>query len=146
MVAPAFLPQLIERYNPPLGVIPSGNSQIPLRYAFTSRTKQATGEKPMTNSSMSKQSLAELAILVLVAGCSPNDGGGAAPVATVTPANPALANDFGGSGVVLNTSIAAPFVLISKRFSIQIGQSRWRRGQARRGEQYLLPGRLCRSQ
>jgi hypothetical protein len=26
-------------------------------------------------------------------------------------ANPALANDFGGSGIVLNTSIAAPFVL-----------------------------------
>ena len=67
----------------------------------------------MTNSSISKQSLAGLAILVLVAGCAPNEGGGPVTNATTnaTVANPASANDFGGSGVVLNTSIAAPFVL-----------------------------------
>ncbi len=66
----------------------------------------------MTNSSISKQSLAGLAILILVAGCAPDGGGGPAPATTnATGANPASANDFGGSGVVLNTSIAAPFVL-----------------------------------
>ncbi|HEX4968775.1 MAG TPA: hypothetical protein VFV44_09650, partial [Nitrospiraceae bacterium] len=67
----------------------------------------------MTESSISKQSLAGLAILVLVAGCAPDQGGGPTTNATTSAAaaNPALANDFGGSGVVLNTSIAAPFVL-----------------------------------
>jgi hypothetical protein len=67
----------------------------------------------MTNSSISKQYLAGLAILILVAGCAPDEGGGPTTNATTnaTVANPALANDFGGSGVVLNTSIAAPFVL-----------------------------------
>ena len=69
------------------------------------------GRNTMTNSSMSKQSLAGLAILVLVAGCAPDGGGGPGPAANPTVANPALANDFGGSGVVLNSSIAAPFVL-----------------------------------
>ena len=67
------------------------------------------GEKIMINSYISKQYLAGLAILALVAGCAPDDGGGPATNATV--GNPASANDFGGSGVVLNTSIAAPFVL-----------------------------------
>ena len=65
----------------------------------------------MTNSSISKQALAGLAILVLVAGCAPDGGGGPGPATIATTANPASANDFGGSGVVLNTSIAAPFVL-----------------------------------
>ena len=67
----------------------------------------------MTDSCISKQYLAGLAILVLVAGCAPDQGGGPATNATTnaTAANPASANDFGGSGVVLNTSIAAPFVL-----------------------------------
>lgn len=65
----------------------------------------------VNNSSISKQSLAGLAILVLVAGCAPDGGGGPGPVTIATTANPASANDFGGSGVVLNTSIAAPFVL-----------------------------------
>ncbi|HEU0069638.1 MAG TPA: hypothetical protein VFQ26_10350 [Nitrospiraceae bacterium] len=65
----------------------------------------------MTNSSMSKQSLAGLAILVLVAGCGSDNGGEPGPAASVASANPASANDFGGSGVVLNTTIAAPFVL-----------------------------------
>jgi hypothetical protein len=67
----------------------------------------------MTNSSISKQSLAGLAILVLIAGCAPDQGGGPTTNMTTntTAANPASANDFGGSGVVLNTSIAAPFVL-----------------------------------
>src|SRR6185295_10567851 len=65
----------------------------------------------MTNSTISKQSLAGLAILILVAGCAPDGGGGQGPVANPTAANPALANDFGGSGIVLNTPIAAPFVL-----------------------------------
>ncbi len=50
-----------------------------------------------------------LAILVFVAGCNTDDGGGSS--ANATGGNPALANDFGGSGVVLNNSIAAPFVL-----------------------------------
>ena len=79
----------------------------------------------MTNSSISKQSLAGLVILILVAGCAPDEGGGPSTTATpnATVVNPASANGFrGGSGVVLNTSIAAPF-FISKRFSIQIGQS-----------------------
>jgi len=67
------------------------------------------GRNTMNNSTMSRQSLAGLALLVLVAGCGPDNGGGLATLATV--ANPAAANDFGGSGVVLNTSIAAPFVL-----------------------------------
>lgn len=65
----------------------------------------------MTNSSISKQSLAGLAILVLVAGCGSDNGGEPGPAASVASANPASANDFGGSGVVLNTTIAAPFVL-----------------------------------
>ncbi len=65
----------------------------------------------MINSSMSKQSLAGLAILVLVAGCGSDNGGEPGPAASVASANPASANDFGGSGVVLNTTIAAPFVL-----------------------------------
>lgn len=67
----------------------------------------------MTNSSISKQYLAGLAILVLVAGCNPDDGGGPATnsATNATGGNLASANDFGGSGVVLNTSIAAPFVL-----------------------------------
>ena len=67
----------------------------------------------MTNSSISKQYRAGLAILVLVAGCAPDNGGG--PATNATGGNPgtnsASENDFGGSGVVLNTSIAAPFVL-----------------------------------
>jgi hypothetical protein len=50
-----------------------------------------------------------LAILVFVAGCNTDDGGGSS--ANATGGNPASANDFGGSGVVLNNSIAAPFVL-----------------------------------
>jgi hypothetical protein len=61
----------------------------------------------MTHSNIPKQYLAGLAILLLVVGCNPDDGGGPATNAT----NPASANDFGGSGVVLNTSIAGPFVL-----------------------------------
>ena len=66
----------------------------------------------MTQSSSSKRYLAGLAILVLVAGCAPDGGGGPATTATGgTGGNPAAANDFGGSGVVLNSSIAAPFVL-----------------------------------
>lgn len=65
----------------------------------------------MANSSISKQSLAGLAILVLVAGCGSDNSGEPGPAASVASANPASANDFGGSGVVLNTSIAAPFVL-----------------------------------
>ena len=65
----------------------------------------------MIKSSMSKQSFAGLAILIFVAGCAPDGGGGPGPATQATVANPALANDFGGSGVVLNTSIAAPFVL-----------------------------------
>jgi hypothetical protein len=67
----------------------------------------------MTESYISKQYLAGLAILVLVVGCAPNDGGGPATNAATnaTGGNPASANDFGGSGVVLNSSIAAPFVL-----------------------------------
>jgi hypothetical protein len=64
----------------------------------------------MTKPYISKQYLAELALLALVAGSAP-DGGGPGPATQATVANPALANDFGGSGVVLNTSIAAPFVL-----------------------------------
>lgn len=67
----------------------------------------------MTNSSISKQYRAGLAILVLVAGCAPDNGGG--PATNATAGNPgtnsASENDFGGSGVVLNTSITAPFVL-----------------------------------
>ena len=54
----------------------------------------------MTYSYMLKQYFAGLAILLLVVGCNPDDGG-----------SPASANDFGGSGVVLNTLIVAPFVL-----------------------------------
>ena len=61
----------------------------------------------MTLSYISKQYFAELAIFLLVVGCNPDDGGNP----TATGGNPAAANDFGGSGVVLNTSIAAPFVL-----------------------------------
>ncbi len=76
-----------------------------------SPTAASEGRNIMAKSSMSKQSLAGLAILILVAGCAPDGGGGAGPAANPTAANPALANDFGGSGVVLNTSIAAPFVL-----------------------------------
>ena len=63
----------------------------------------------MTTLRLSKHYLAALAILVLVAGCGPDDGGG--PAANATGGISAAANDFGGSGVVLNTSIAAPFVL-----------------------------------
>jgi hypothetical protein len=67
----------------------------------------------MTNSCSSKEYLAGLAILVLVAGCAPDNGGGPATNATggTLGTNSASENDFGGSGVVLNTSIAAPFVL-----------------------------------
>lgn len=67
----------------------------------------------MTNSCISKQYLAGLAILVLVAGCAPDNGGGLATNAAGgnLGTNSASENDFGGSGVVLNTSIAAPFVL-----------------------------------
>lgn len=62
----------------------------------------------MTDSCISRQYVAGLAILVLLCatGC-PDDG----PATNATGGNPAAANDFGGSGVVLNTSIAAPFVL-----------------------------------
>ena len=63
----------------------------------------------MTHSNISKQYLVGLAILSLVAGCNPDDGGG--PATNATGGNPASANDFGGSGVVLSSSIAAPFVL-----------------------------------
>ncbi len=63
----------------------------------------------MAHSCISKQYLAGLAFLVLVAGCNPDDGG--APAMTVTGENPASANDFGGSGVILNSPIATPFVL-----------------------------------
>ena len=67
----------------------------------------------MADSYVSKQYLAGLAILVLVAGCAPDDG--ERPVTNAatnaTSGNPAAANDFGGSGVVLNSSITAPFVL-----------------------------------
>ncbi len=63
----------------------------------------------MTASYISKQYLAGLAILLLVVGCNSPDGGG--PATSATAGNPASANDFGGSGVVLNSSVAAPFVL-----------------------------------
>ena len=67
----------------------------------------------MADSYISKQYLAGLALLVLIAGCAPDDG--ERPVTNAathaTSGNPAAANDFGGSGVVLNSSIAAPFVL-----------------------------------
>ncbi|MEP6935246.1 MAG: hypothetical protein ABI988_15135 [Nitrospirota bacterium] len=63
----------------------------------------------MPHSSISKQYLVGLTILSLVAGCNPDDGGG--PATNATGGNPASANDFGGSGVVLKTSVAAPFVL-----------------------------------
>ena len=66
----------------------------------------------MTQSSSSKRYLAGLAILVLVTGSAPDGGGGPATTATGgTGGNLAAVNDFGGSGVVLNSSIAAPFVL-----------------------------------
>jgi len=63
----------------------------------------------MAKSCISKQYLAGLTLLVLVAGCNPDDGG--APAMNVTVENPASANDFGGCGVILNSPIAAPFVL-----------------------------------
>lgn len=63
----------------------------------------------MTDRYTVKQSLATLAILVLVAACGTGDEGG--PASNATGANPASANDFGGSGVALNTPIAASFVL-----------------------------------
>ena len=64
----------------------------------------------MTDSCISRQYVAGLAILVLLfaTGCPDDEGG---PATNATGGNPAVANDFGGSGVVLNTSIAAPFVL-----------------------------------
>ena len=64
----------------------------------------------MADLHLSKLSLAGLALLSLfiLTGC-PDDGGGSATNAT--GGNPASANDFGGSGVVLSTPIAAPFVL-----------------------------------
>lgn len=61
----------------------------------------------MAESYFSRQYLVGLVILLFVAGCT-DDGGGPTTNAT---GNPASANDFGGSGVVLNSSIAAPFVL-----------------------------------
>ena len=113
-----------------------------------SPSSRSDGRNIMTNSSMSKQYLAGLAILVLVAGCAPDDGGGPGPMRLRTRlvANPALANDFGGSGVVLNTSIAAPFVLFQNDSVSRLVNRDGGAVKPRRGEQYLLPGRLCRSQ
>ena len=48
-----------------------------------------------------------VAMLLLLTGC-PEDGGGPT---TATLSEPALANDFGGSGVVLSSGVAGPFVL-----------------------------------
>src|SRR5580765_7520238 len=132
LVPPCYLPPLRGNHSRACAI------QL-LRYALACQARQATvndegnahvwsvdgmtggettrplceGGNIMTNSSISKQSLAGLAILVLAAGCAPDQGGGPTTNATpnATAANPALANDFGGSGVVLNTSIAAPFVL-----------------------------------
>ena len=47
-------------------------------------------------------------LLLLLAGC-PDDGGG--PSTATLSENPALANDFGGSGIVLSSGVAGPFVL-----------------------------------
>ena len=61
----------------------------------------------MAQSSSSKRYLAGLAILELVTGCAPDGGGGPATTATgEAGGSSAAANDFGGSGVVLNSSIA----------------------------------------
>jgi hypothetical protein len=49
-----------------------------------------------------------VALLFLLAGC-PDDNAG--PATATLSENPAAANDFGGSGVVLNSGIAGPFVL-----------------------------------
>ncbi|MDP1769443.1 MAG: hypothetical protein Q8L74_11650 [Nitrospirota bacterium] len=56
-----------------------------------------------------RRCLAGSAFLVLVTGCNPDDGRG--PATNATGGNAASANDFGGSGVVLSSSIASPFVL-----------------------------------
>lgn len=58
----------------------------------------------MTDLCRPRKYLGLLAILLLVVGCNPDDDYG-------DGGNPASVNDFGGSGVVLSTSIAAPFVL-----------------------------------
>jgi len=50
-----------------------------------------------------------VALLFLLAGCPDDDGGG--PSTAALNENPAAANDYGGSGVVLNSGIAGPFVL-----------------------------------
>ena len=65
----------------------------------------------MRQRNMLKQFLSLILILVglSAAGC-PDDNGGTQG-SSATGGNPASANDFGGSGVVLNSSIAAPFVL-----------------------------------